>query len=329
MPPDLVVWGLGRVGGEVLKKVAGRHPNRTFAAVTREPRRALSLGSNVIPMDFDELAGNRAPVLVCVADNEALALRSCAEIEAGRVAVALRNHRLITAHLGARMWRDRPVLVVTNPVELFCAKLAEVTGHESVFGVGMQLDAQRCRDVLAAGWRIDLEPHELPVTGMHGLEPIPVLSAVPGLAERIGAEPWQEVTARLQEAANSFRLKWIRHPERMRAMVERHGHVPPDEPYRRVGVAVAALMAAEFDRGRPPVARAIGHVAGLVAAWLDGGSVAVAGPCRVLDTDVFLGGTADLPDGEFRVPDLCPVESELVAGQVTRMRALTAAVEAA
>lgn len=316
----------------MLRKVAGRHRHRTFAAVTSEPRRALRLGPNVIPVDFDQLAGNPAPVLVCVADNEALALRSCTEIEAGRTAVALRNHRLITAHLGSRMWRDRPVLVVTNPVELFCATLAEVTGHESVFGVGMQLDAQRCRDVLATGWKIDLEPHELPVTGMHGLEPVPVLSAVPGLAERVSAAPWQVVTARLQAAADSFQLSWIRHPERMTAMFERRGPVPADDPHLRVGVAVAALTAAEFDRDRPPVARAIGHVASLVDAWLDGGSVAVAGPCRGLPTGdelVYLGGTADLPDGEFRVPDLSPVESELVAGQITRMRALTAAVGAA
>jgi hypothetical protein len=313
----------------VLKKVAGRHRHRTFAAVTREPHRALSLGPNVIPMDFDELAGNRAPVLVCVADNEALALRSCTEIERSRFAVAMRNHRLIAAHLGSRMWRDRPVLVVTNPVELFCTKLAEVTGHESVFGVGMQLDAQRCRDVLAIGWQIDLEPDDLPVTGMHGLEPIPVLSAVPGLVERIGAEPWDMVTARLQAAANSFQPRWIRHPERMAAMFERRGQVPATDPHRRVGVAVAALTVAEFNGDQPPVARAIGHVAGLVDAWLDGGSVPVAGPCRAGDELVYLGGTADLPHGTFRVPDLCPVESELVAAQITRMRALTAEVEAA
>jgi hypothetical protein len=282
----------------------------------------MRLGPNVIPVDFDELAGNRAPVLVCVADNEALALRSCTEIESGRLTVAQRNHRLITAHLGSRIWRDRPVLVVTNPVELFCATLAEATGHDSVFGVGMQLDAQRCREVLAAGWRIDLEPHELPVTGMHGLEPVPVLSAVPGLAERISAEPWPVVTARLEAAANSLALPWIRHPERMTAMFSRRGQVPADDPHLRVGVAVAALTAAEFDRDRPPVARAIGHVASLVDAWLDGGSVAVAGPCRTGDELVYLGGTADLPAGTFRTPDLSPVESELVAGQVTRMRAL-------
>jgi hypothetical protein len=115
----------------------------------------------------------------------------------------------------------------------------------------------------------------------------------------------------------------------MAAMFSRRGEVPADDPHRRVGVAVAALMVAEFDHDRPPVARAIGHVAGLVDAWLDGGSVPVAGPCRAGDELVYLGGTADLPGGEFRVPDLCPVESELVSGQVTRMRALTAAVEAA
>ena len=317
------------MGSEVLRTVAARHRHRTFAAVTREPHRALCLGPNVIPVDFDELAGNRAPVLVCVADNEALALRSCTDVERSRFAVATRNHRLIAAHLGSRMWRDRPVLVVTNPVELFCAKLAEVTGHDSVFGVGMQLDAQRCRDVLAIGWQIDLEPDELPVTGMHGLEPIPVLSAVPGLAERISAEPWEKVTARLQAAANSFQPKWIRHPERMAAMFERRGQLPANDPHRRVGVAVAALTVAEFDGDQPPVARAIGHVAGLVDAWLDGGSVPVAGPCRTGGELVYLGGTAELPNGKFRVPDLCPVESELVAGQVTRMRALTAKVEAA
>jgi hypothetical protein len=327
---------LGKVGSEVLKVVAGRHRHRNFAAVTSEPHRALSLGPNITPATFTELADNRAPVLVCVADDEAVALRSCAEIETGRLAVALRNHRLIEGYLDPTVWCGRPVLVVTNPVELFCTELAEVTGHGSVFGVGMQLDAQRCRDVLAAGWAIHLEQHELPVTGMHGLEPVPVLSAVPGLAERISAVPWAVVAARLRAAANSSRLPWIRHPERMAAVLRRRGHVPADDPYGRVGAAVAGLMAAEFDRDRPPADRAIGHVAGLLDAWFDGGAVAVAGQCGVLrgvlpgdDEPVYLGGVARFPGGEFRVPDLSPVEAELVAHQVVRMRALAAAVAAA
>ncbi|OLF19137.1 Rossmann-fold NAD(P)-binding domain-containing protein [Actinophytocola xanthii] len=316
----------------MLRQIADRHPHRNFAAVTSQPRRALRLGRNVTPAVFAELADNRAPVLVCVADDEAVALRSCVEVEAGRLVVARRNHRLIERFLDPGTWRDRPVLVVTNPVELFCARLAEVAGHESVFGVGMQLDAQRCRDVLAAGWAVDLEPHELPVTGMHGLGPVPVLSAVPGLLERVGALPWTVVTARLQAAANSFRLPWIRHPERMAAVFERRGHVPSDDPHGRVAVAVAALTAAEFERDHPPADRAIGHVARLVDAWFDGGTVPVAGPRRVSsrnDELVYLGGLARLPDGEFRVPDLSPVESALVADQVARMRALAAAVAAA
>jgi hypothetical protein len=330
--PDLVVWGLGKVGSNVLKEIADRHPHRSFAAVTSAAHRALSLGPNVTSTTFAELADNRAPVLVCVADDEAVALRSCVEIETGRLAVARRNHRLIEGYLDSRTWCDRPVLVVTNPVELFCGRLAEIAGHGSVFGVGMQLDAQRCRDVLAAGWAVDLEPHELPVTGMHGLEPVPVLSAVPGLADRISALPWPVVTARLQGAANSFRLPWTRQPGRMAAVFQRRGHIPADDPYGRIAVAVAALTAAEFDQDRPPTGRAVGHVASLVDAWFDGGAVPVAGPCRLLPADdqlVYLGGVVRLPDGDFRVPDLSPVESALVAGQVTRMRALAAAVATA
>ena len=88
----------------------------------------------------------------------------------------------------------------------------------------------------------------------------------------------------------------------------------------------------EFTADRPPIERAIGHVVDLVDAWLDGTPVAVSGPCRVPgagDEPAFVGGIADVATGEFRVPDLDPVETELVARQATRMRALAAAVRAA
>ena len=330
--PDLIVWGLGMLGGRVLERVARRHPHRTFAAVTGDPGRAIAMGANVVPTNLDVLAGNQAPILVCVADNEGDILRDYlarGDIEASRAAVARSNHRLIAGYLDPERWRDRPVLVVTNPVEVLCTSLAEITGNPSVYGVGMQIDEQRCLDVLAAGWEITLAPGELPVTGAHVVEPLPVLSAVPGLADRISAEPWSVVTSRLQAAAEDLRLDWVRRPERMAAVFERRGPMPPEDPYGRVAVAVAALMSAEFDQLRPPVDRAIGHIADLVDSWLDGGSVAVSGPCQLPANGpepVYLGGVLDVPSGVFRVPDLAAEEVELALGQVARLRALTATV---
>lgn len=328
-PPDLVVWGLGSLGTRVLERVARRHPRRGFGAVTSDPYRALAIGANVAPLTFGELADNRSPVLVCVADDEGQVLRSCAEMETARAAVAHRNQTLIDTYLDPAVWRDRPVLLVTNPVELLCARVAEVAGAGFVFGVGMQVDAHRCVDALAAGWGIELEPGRLPVTGMHCVAPTPVLSAVPGLAERILAQPWPAVAARLQDAANSLTLPWVRRPERMAAVFAQRGPAPADDPYARLGLAVAGITAAEFTADRPPIERAIGHVVDLVDAWLDGTPVAVSGSCRepgAGDGPAFVGGIADVAAGEFRVPDLDPVEAGLVAGQVRRMRALAAAV---
>ncbi len=325
-----MVWGLGRLGTRVLDQVAARHPDRTFAAVTAEPGRATALGPNVVPATLGDLAGDRAPLLVCVADDEVAALRSCTRIEEARAAVAARNFRLLEAHLDAAIWRDRPVLVVTNPVELLCAAVAAAAGHQRVYGAGMQVDAQRCLDVLAVGWELELPAGLLPVTGMHAIEPIPVLSAVPGLAGKIRTEPWPLVTTRLLAAAASGRLAWVRQPERMAAVFARHDAIPPADAYARVSLAVAALMSAEFDGERPPVDRAIGHVAALVDAWFAGGRVAVSGPCAPAgDEPVFLGGVLDLPDGVFRLPGLAPAEADLVAGQLGRLRALTGTVRAA
>jgi hypothetical protein len=331
-PPDLVVWGLGSLGTKVLEQVAAAHPRHGFGAVTSDPCRALAVGANVAPVTFGELAGNRAPVLVCVADDEGQVLRSCAEMETARAAVAHRNQTLIETYLDPAVWRDRPVLLVTNPVELLCARVAEVAGDGNVFGVGMQVDAHRCVDALAAGWGIEVEPGMLPVTGMHCVAPTPVLSAVPGLAERILAEPWPAVAQRLRDAAEDFTLPWVRRPERMAAVFAQRGPAPDDDPYGRLGLAVAGITAAEFTADRPPIERAIGHVVDLVGAWLDGAPVAVSGACRVPgagDEPAFVGGIADLPSGEFRVPDLDDVEAALVARQATRMRALAAAVRAA
>jgi hypothetical protein len=329
--PDFVVWGLGTLGLAVLTAAALRHPNRRFTAITRNPLRPDRLPPNVVLGDTYDLGRHDAPVLICVADDETTALRPYlqnGQLDVGRTVVARRNQRLLDPRVIGNRLRDRTVLVVTNPVEFLCCHLARIGRCRAIYGVGMQIDAARCREVLHAGWGIRLGEGDLPVSGMHGLEPIPVLSAVPGLAERIVEPPWEAVCARLRAAVGTSRLNWVLAPQKLSAVLDRRRPVP-DEPYSRVGVAVGALSAAEFDGGHVPVQRAVGHINALVDNWMSGGRVQVSGACRWAASggaEVFLGGSVDTSGGTFRLPELNLVESDRVTAQVESLRALTEAV---
>ncbi|HEU5475313.1 MAG TPA: hypothetical protein VFV67_32120 [Actinophytocola sp.] len=328
-----MVWGLGALGLAVLHGVAARHPHRRFVGITRDPLRNNGFPPNVRLGDVARLGVDDAPVLVCVADEEAEVLRQylvAGQLDLGRAMVARNNRRLFhPAVLGDRL-RHRTVLMVTNPVELMCARLAQTAGCRAVYGVGMQIDAERYRDVLRAGWGIGLGADELPVSGMHGLEAIPVLSAVPGLAARIAAPPWPVVCDRLHNAARTDRLNWLLQPQRLAAVLSRLRPEPDDDPYRRLAIAAQALAAAEFNGWHPPVHRAGGHMNALVDSWFTTERVRVSAACQwppAGGAEVFLGGTLDLATGAFGLPDLNATELERVARQVESMRALTVAVE--
>lgn len=328
-----MVWGLGALGHGVLTDIALRHPHRRFTAITRNPLRTNELPPNVALEDIGVLGRDDAPVLVCVADDEEAVLRpylADGRPDVARSVVARRNRRIFDPRrIGDRL-RDRTVLMITNPVELMCAHLARIGGCRAVYGVGMQVDAERFRDVLWAGWGIWLDAEELPVTGMHGLEPIPVLSAVPGLAARIVEPPWTVVCDRLRAATGESRLEWLLQPHKLTAALDRLRPLPDDDPYRRLGIAVTALTAAEFNGWHPPVHRASRHVTELVDSWFDEGRVRVSAACRwpvAGGAEVFLGGGLDLSTGSFGVPDLNATEFERVTHQVETVLALAAAGE--
>jgi hypothetical protein len=317
--PDLVVWGLGMIGRAVLDLVATRNPGRAFTAITRHPDKAAGLPENVSVAGLDSLADNRSPVLVCVSVDEAAVVREHLRdggVAVARSIVAERNRALLGAQVRPEHWRDRPVLMVTNPVESIAAHLVEVTGASTVFGAGMQVDAERCRAVLATGWNIRLAEDALPVTGLHGVAPIPVLSAVAGLADTIEETPWRTVCDQLAAAAPG--LAWVREPARLAGVLAQAPD--PGSPHGRVGLAASALMAGEFEGMRPPGRRGIAPITSLVECWLDGGRALVSGRCAWQGADVFLGGCADLPDGRFVLPLMDEVEQALVSGQLASQR---------
>ncbi|MFL6143039.1 MAG: hypothetical protein ACJ72N_14395 [Labedaea sp.] len=317
--PDLVVWGLGTIGRAVLDLVATRNPRRRFTAITRHPDKAAGLPANVSVSGLDALADNRSPVLVCVSVDEAAVVREHLRdggVAVARSIVAERNRALLGARLRPEHWRDRPVLMVTNPVESIAAHLVDITGASTVFGAGMQVDAERCRAVLAAGWDVRLAEDELPVTGLHGVAPIPVLSAVSGLAATVERIPWQTACARLAAAAPG--LAWVREPARLAGVLAQAPD--PQSPHGRVGLAASALMAGEFEGTRPPGRRGIAPITSLVECWLDGGRALVSGRCAWQGAEVFVGGCADLPDGRFVLPPMDEVEQTLMSRQLASQR---------
>lgn len=291
--------------------------------MARNPR-LTGLPDNVLAEDLDSLADHQAPVMICVSEHEQSIIR--AHLASGRkldrTVVAGPNRRLLDRLVVPAHWQSRPILVVTNPVEVICGHLRRITGCQEVYGFGMQSSAARLREVLAAGWDTHLDATELAVSGTHTFGPVPILSSLPGLAEQVASVPWPTVRDRLVHAAAGGRLPWVRDLDRLRAVLAAR---EPDDAYDRLAAATSALTAAEFEQDRPPSHRAAHQLGELVDAWLGDGQVPMSGPIRwspADGTDAVIGGSLDVATGSFTVPAMDAVEATRVSEQIERLRAL-------
>ena len=227
-----------------------------------------------------------------------------------RSAVAAGNLRLLRRAIDPRLWNDRLVVVVTNPVELVCQYLYRATHNPRIYGFGMASDRERVVEALRYGFGVPAEQAScVEVTGFHFLRPIPLLSSVPGLMERLELVPAEVVVRALER----YRSAYGAGPATALRPLTALAHGP--RAHELVLAAVNAITGSEFHGPVPPARRGCAHLADLFSAIINGGEVAVSGlvqPRRGL----FLGGLLDLADGTFRAPGVGPPERRPLADDV-------------
>lgn len=84
--------------------------------------------------------------------------------------MARANLELLTPFFSHPGWKNRPVLMVTNPVEVLCHRLWQVSGNPRVYGFGVSCDEQRYAEVLTLLAGAHVDPGE--VGGFHAFGPL-------------------------------------------------------------------------------------------------------------------------------------------------------------
>jgi hypothetical protein len=307
------IFGVGRVARRAVAEAACRHRDVHFRLFSRNPRRHRPFRApNVGVCGLDALAEDGVPLVLCMASDERRVLETFRDCKPGmipRSAVASSNLRLLREVIDPGLWRDRLVVVVTNPVELVCDFLARLTGNLRVYGFGMASDRQRVLEVIRHGFGLPLEEGgRVEVTGFHILRAIPLLSAVPDLIGKLESVTATQVAnnlAHFRPAYGAIPSAVARHFYRAQATLPRKPLV-----HEVVGAAVNAITASEFRGSVPPVRRGAANLARFLSAIVHRRRVPVSG---YVPSGYLLGGTLDLNGETFCASEGGPSERRLLA----------------
>lgn len=310
---EIHVLGAGRMTRLAVESAAPRHPGVRFTVFSRNPdQHAPFEQANVTLTGVDRATRSTAPLIVGLSADEERILRGSGPGPADRMTVARENVELLDQLALPDLIGERGVVVVvTNPVELVCEFLRRRTGHDAIYGFGMDSDRDRVTEALHHGFGI---PHaalrSVTVSGFHALRPIPGLGRLDS--------SWQSKIMSVNAAQVGERLAGYHSPfshapptiaEHFRRIcVDHHGHI---SRHRRVLSVAEAITRSEFNGYQPPRSRAGRNLAGLMSALVAGGRVRVSGPSPST-SDYFVGGTLDVATGRFTVPRLTEDEQRML-----------------
>jgi hypothetical protein len=316
--PEINIFGAGQVARQAVAQAARRHRDVRFRLFSRNPQRYLPPAfRNVELCELDDLLPGHTPLVLCLASDERRIIQGCRGHSTGtipRSAVAASNLRLLREVIDAQRWRNRLVIVVTNPVELVCEFLVRLTGNRHVYGFGLASDCQRVREAICQGFRISRDlALSVPVTGLHCLGPIPLLSQTPDLLKKVGSVSAENVVSNF---AGGRPLHGAR-PGALAGNIWSALTALPGPPSAQtlVGAIVNGITASEFRGSAPPVRRGAANLAQLLSTLIRRGTVPVSGLVR---DGRLLGGMLNVSDGSFQVPDPGPGEREILENDLVR-----------
>lgn len=252
---ELTFLGAGAVLGPVIRRLAGRRRLRVLSTRPLPP--------GVERIGWEQLGASR-DLLVCgLSIDEQRALQGASS----RMALIQANLGVLSRYWHLDGWRDRPVLMVTNPVEMMCHHLWQATGNGRIYGFGIGSDRQRLSEVLSALAGEEQDPGE--VSGFHAFAPL----------------FRSEAFDRLLSGSLTGR----------RSRYSREGCQEASADWRQL---LQAWTRTEFDNGRPPTERASDNLVRLLEEWPN---VEVSGLTHSAGVPCFVGGR--LAEGGFTRPD--------------------------
>lgn len=264
-------------------------------------------------------------VLSCEERSLVAAARAAGAAEVPRTVVAAANVALLGEVLPFWALAGRPVLVVTNPVELIVELLAARAPTAHVIGFGMGTDRRRVVEGLARGFSVADPGRALPIGGFHALRPIPVLSALPDLAYAIGRTPMSVVVERLAADKGVFESGTGAASKVLEKLM---GDLPAQATaHDKLHATVRALTAAEFRGDRPPLLRPLEELGALARRLLTGAARApedVSARAPLAAGAACVGGAYDPASGAFWPAALGPSEAVLFEAALSEHRAAVA-----
>lgn len=288
----LHVVGFGRLTAAILPRLLTAHPELAVTVVTRTPDRVRLPGVEAIPYP---LPPGEGPVLIVTSADEGAVLQATprapgADVPRGAVLAANVAH--LRAILDPAALRDRPLLVITNPVEAIGDFLHSWTGNPRIVGLGLATDEARLREVMRVmGWGA---PPSLRVGGFHDSRPIPILWESPTLLEIMS--DIGHVEMRLADWSSPYSAGTAPIARTFRAMAD--GREPGPRGDHRTGhevldIALKAVTISEFEDGRPPVKRPAETLAGSLIDYFDGRPFLASAPTAIGGRELLAGGTFD------------------------------------
>ncbi len=299
----LSILGAGNLGRGFSTTVAREFPDLAIRLVTSDPkgaRRTLgTLPSNLVVSGHEDGLSPDGPLFVCTS---------------------------FIDEIRPEMLSNRPVVVLTHPVELICERLARLAPQASILGFGVHIEKLRMIEALSFGFGIEMyELLALPVTGYSYSNIIPALSAIAGLESEILGTPVDEFMTGLRGYQSFYSLS----PETVAAsaaveFTRLYTANPGISELRRAHLLIRSATHA-IQKNEFPANRTIDGLISLVGAMRSRGWIEAS--ARLTPSSSFCGGLFDFAHGELRAPALTVTERAMLAEETLRHRASLSQLE--
>lgn len=176
-----ILWGW-KIGSGFVLKASKIFPNIQFHLITRDKTKfynsELSTLQNVHICDYNDHINKNLLCFYCISVDESsiISKNSTSNKNILRTLILKQNLKVAYDMLDyIKKISPSKLLVVTNPVEIISNFFSNKLGSEIVYGLGLELDAKRIREVCSSFFNIQMD-EDIFMLWNHSLLPVPVLS---------------------------------------------------------------------------------------------------------------------------------------------------------
>ncbi|MBD1373027.1 hypothetical protein IC620_11740 [Hazenella sp. IB182357] len=274
------LYGIGQVAMRFLQKAAPQFKHIKFRAITRFPDKVKLLlpHDNIEVVHYVNHEHREGPVFISIADNEKKYIdRFISEHKQAppRSLVAHSNLKQLNQLLPYMHLKNRPVFVITNPVEMICKHLRLETKNPHIYGLGLSADKDRIRAFLEEQGQqqgISLQSTDFQISGLHYIQTFPLLS---------GHDQLVAILKQTYPTVESL-----------------------EQCYHQMHKDIEWKIQKEFKNGHPPVERITESLIHLINQLEREEPICVSGGIETEEDGSFVGGILNSKTYQFRLPHM-------------------------